>query len=154
MKCQFCGNLESKVIDSRPTDDGKCIRRRRECLKCKARFTTYEKIEGATVFVIKKDQTREPFDIEKVKRGIIQACHKRPITAGQIDEIVDKVECFVFNSPIKEIKSTKIGEYVLSVLKDYDEVAYIRFASVYNRYSDAQSFMEELGKIIDQKDNI
>lgn len=151
MKCQFCGSLESKVVDSRPTDDGRCIRRRRECLQCQARFTTYEKIESATIFVIKKDQTREAFDIEKIKRGIIQACHKRPVTAAQIDEIVDKVECFVFNSPKKEIKSIEIGEYVLSVLKDYDEVAYIRFASVYNSYSDANSFMQELGKMLKEK---
>lgn len=153
LKCQYCNCLESKVIDSRPTEDGKCIRRRRECTQCQKRFTTYEKVEAVQILVIKRDETREPFDVEKMKKGIVRACHKRPVTAAQIDHIVNEVEQFVFNSPKKEIKSYDIGEKIMQMLKQIDAVAYIRFASVYNRYEDVETFMNEINKMIKEKQN-
>ncbi|MCK9574914.1 MAG: transcriptional regulator NrdR [Clostridia bacterium] len=140
MKCLFCGHTESKVIDSRATDEASSIRRRRECLNCGKRFTTYEYIETTPVLVIKSDGTRQPFDPQKIKRGIVKACEKRPITIKQIDDLVADIEKQVYNSLEQEIKSSKIGEIVMESLKALDEVAYIRFASVYKNFEGINSF--------------
>lgn len=148
MKCQFCGYLDSKVIDSRPTEDGNAIRRRRECMQCGRRFTTYEKIETSPVMVVKKDMRREPFRPEKIKEGLLMACHKRPICVKSIDEIVDRVEKMVHSTGEEEISSRRIGEAVMDELKQLDEVAYVRFASVNRQFTDVSSFLEELNKII------
>ena len=148
MKCQFCNSEDSRVIDSRPTDDGASIRRRRECISCGKRFTTYEKVETIQLLVIKKDQTRELFDTRKIREGIIHACHKRPVTAGQIDAIVEKVEQFAYNSMQQEITTHQIGEMVMDALRGLDEVAYIRFASVYRQFTDIPTFMHELSRLM------
>ncbi|NCB35748.1 MAG: transcriptional repressor NrdR [Clostridia bacterium] len=150
MRCQFCGYLDSRVIDSRPTDEGSAIRRRRECLRCGRRFTTYEKIEMSPVMVIKKDQRREPFNPVKIKKGLLHACQKRPISTAQIDAIVDKIEKLVHSSGDDEYPSRKIGEMVMEELKSLDEVAYVRFASVYRQFTDVSSFMEELNKLVSE----
>ena len=143
MKCPFCEHLESKVIDTRPTEDG-TIRRRRECLKCGKRFTTYEQIETMPVIVIKKDNSRQPFDREKIRKGLYRACIKRPVTSEQIDEIINTVEQKLANSLEREFQAETIGEIVLESLKGIDEVAYVRFASVYREFDSADTFINEL----------
>lgn len=148
MRCQYCGYLDSRVIDSRPTEEGSSIRRRRECLRCGRRFTTYEKIETSPVMVVKKDMRRETFNSEKIKRGLTHACQKRPISTKDIDAIVEKVEKMVHSSGEDEISSRRIGEMVMQELKALDEVAYVRFASVYRQFTDVSSFMDELNKLL------
>ena len=147
MKCPFCSYEESKVIDSRPTDEGERIRRRRECLNCQKRFTTYEKVETMPLVVIKKDQTRETFDREKLVERILRACHKRPVSVSDIEKLADEVETHALNSFDKEITSREIGEMVMEGLRKLDEVAYVRFASVYRQFTDIDTFMQELRKI-------
>ncbi len=151
MKCPYCGCEESKVIDSRPTDDGERIRRRRECLKCGKRFTTYEMVESFPLMVIKRDETREPFNREKLRSGIMRACEKRPVSVGSIDKIVDSIERKLQKSFDREVPSNVIGEYAMEMLKETDEVAYVRFASVYRQFKDINTFMEELSKLINSK---
>ncbi|HAE91488.1 transcriptional regulator NrdR [Tissierella praeacuta] len=150
MKCPFCSYFESKVIDSRPTDEGQTIRRRRECMKCSKRFTTYEKIEEIPLIIVKKNGNRESYDRNKLLNGIIKACEKRPVSINTIENLVDEIEKNLDNSLQREIKSEKIGEMVMDKLKDIDEVAYVRFASVYRQFKDLNSFMEELKKILDE----
>ncbi len=142
MKCMYCGFTESKVIDSRSADDGNSIRRRRECLNCGKRFTTYETVENTPVLVIKNDGTRQPFDSGKIRRGIIKSCEKRPVALHDIDKLVEDIEKKVYNSLEQEIPTTKIGEYVMDGLKELDQVAYIRFASVYRQFRDVTTFIE------------
>lgn len=142
MKCNKCGCMDSKVIDSRMSEDGTSIRRRRECLGCGRRFTTYEVIESTPVLVVKSDGTRQPFDPDKIRRGVIKACEKRPVTAEKINELVSNVEKQVYNTLLQEISSKEIGEYVMKELKDLDEVSYIRFASVYRDFRDVTTFVE------------
>ena len=142
MKCGKCGCMDSKVIDSRMSEDGTSIRRRRECLGCGRRFTTYEVIESTPVLVIKSDGTRQPFDPDKIRRGVIKACEKRPVTAEKINKLVSDVERQVYNTLLQEISSKEIGEFVMKELKDLDEVAYIRFASVYRDFRDVTTFVE------------
>lgn len=148
MRCLFCGHLESKVIDSRSTEEGTTIRRRRECLECGKRFTTYEKIETIPIIVIKKDGLREAFDREKILNGILRACEKRPITLKEIDALIDDIESKLYNMLEREVSSEKIGEMVMERLQKLDDIAYVRFASVYRQFKDINSFMEELAKII------
>lgn len=142
MKCIYCGNAESKVVDSRSTDEGNSIRRRRECLQCGKRFTTYEVIESTPVLVVKQDGTRQQFDPLKIKNGIIKACEKRPVSVHDIDAIVASVEKQVYNSLEQEISTKKIGELVMERLKELDQIAYVRFASVYRDFRDVTSFIE------------
>ena len=149
MKCPFCGRENTKVIDSRPADDNCTIRRRRQCDKCKKRFTTYEKVETIPLVVIKKDNTREPYDRTKIEAGVFRSCHKRPISIDQINNIVDEIESSIFNMEEKEVPSFKIGELVMDRLKDVDAVAYVRFASVYREFKDVNTFMSEIKKILD-----
>lgn len=151
MKCPYCGFFESKVIDSRPTEENSAIRRRRECLKCQKRFTTYEKLESIALVVIKKDQSRQQFDRNKILKGIITACEKRPISLAQMERVVDDIESELYQSMEREIESTRIGEKVMEKLKQLDEVAYVRFASVYKRFEDIHTFMDELQGLIDKK---
>ncbi|MGN1456928.1 MAG: transcriptional regulator NrdR [Acutalibacteraceae bacterium] len=151
MKCPYCGCEESKVVDSRPTDEGERIRRRRECLNCTKRFTTYEVIETTPVMIIKRDNSREPYNREKLTNGIVRACEKRPISLDEIDNIVDKVEAKIQNTMEREVSSKVVGEYTMEFLKNVDEVAYVRFASVYRQFKDIHSFMEELNKLISEK---
>lgn len=147
MRCIYCGYEDSKVIDSRSTDELNSIRRRRECLKCGKRFTTYETVENTPILVIKNDGSRQPFDAQKIKRGIIKACEKRPITMSQIDEAVADIEKQIYNSLDQEVSSAKIGEMVMEKLKTLDEVAYVRFASVYRKFKDITTFIEFLNNI-------
>ncbi len=147
MKCVYCNCTESKVTDSRPTEDGSAIRRRRECVECGKRFTTYEKVEQPTVLVVKSSDKREAFNPDKIRRGLIKACEKRPVSAGNIDKIVGAVEKWVYNSLKQEITSKEIGEKVIELLKDVDQVAYVRFASVYRQFEDISSFREELDNL-------
>lgn len=149
MKCPYCGNCNTRVIDSRPADDGGCIRRRRECDVCGRRFTTYEKVETLPVVVIKKDENRETYDRSKIEGGVLRACHKRPISVGQVGELVDEIEAVIFNKEIREISSREIGELVMEKLKKLDSVAYVRFASVYREFKDVNTFMNELRKIVE-----
>ena len=142
MKCMYCGYTESKVVDSRSADDGNSIRRRRECLKCGKRFTTYETIENTPVLVIKNDGTRQPFDTAKIRNGIIKSCEKRPVAIHDIDKLVADIEKKVYNTLEQEIPSSRIGEYVMDGLKELDQVAYIRFASVYRQFRDVTTFIE------------
>ncbi len=151
MKCPYCGFGESKVIDSRPTDETSAIRRRRECLKCNKRFTTYEKLESLSLVVIKKDQSRQQYNREKVLKGIITACEKRPISLAQMEKITDDIEGELMQSMTREIESGMIGEKVMEKLKSLDEVAYVRFASVYKRFDDIHTFMSELQGLIDKQ---
>lgn len=144
MKCPFCQEVESKVVDSRPIDNYETIRRRRECENCNNRFTTYEKIESVPVVVQKKDGTIQTFDKSKILNGIIRACEKRPVPLSKIEEAADRIEKRVYNSMEKEISSIQIGEFVMEELKELDEVSYVRFASVYRQFKDLNSFMEEL----------
>ncbi len=150
MKCQFCNCPDSRVIDSRPTEEGASIRRRRECTNCGRRFTTYEKVEMPQLLVIKKDNTRELFDAQKIRSGIIQACHKRPVTAVEIEHIVASVEQMAYNSLQEEITTKQIGEIVMAALRKLDEVAYVRFASVYRQFTDIPTFMRELTHMLDE----
>lgn len=147
MKCPYCGYSESKVIDSRPTDEGERIRRRRECLNCAKRFTTYEVIETVPVVVVKKDKSREAFDRNKLLNGLLRACEKRPVPLETLERIVDEIETLLQNSLDREVPSTLIGTYAMDKLKKVDEVAYVRFASVYREFKDTNTFMDELNKI-------
>ena len=147
MKCPYCGYSESKVIDSRPTDAGERIRRRRECLNCAKRFTTYEVIETVPVVVVKKDKSREAFDRNKLLNGLLRACEKRPVPLETLERIVDEIETLLQNSLDREVPSTLIGTYAMDKLKKVDEVAYVRFASVYREFKDINTFMDELNKI-------
>ena len=147
MKCPYCGYSESKVIDSRPTDEGERIRRRRECLNCAKRFTTYEVIETVPVVVVKKDKSREAFDRNKLLNGLLRACEKRPVQLETLERIVDEIETLLQNSLDREVPSTLIGTYAMDKLKKVDEVAYVRFASVYREFKDINTFMDELNKI-------
>lgn len=151
MNCPFCAFEESKVIDSRPTDDGGSIRRRRECLSCKMRFTTYETIERMPIMVIKKDNTRQPFDRTKLLNGLVRACVKRPIPISTLEEMVDDIEQSIINSSRREVSAQYIGELALEKLRGLDEVAYVRFASVYREFKDAESFVELLPKLRQSK---
>ena len=151
MKCPFCSYEESKVIDSRPTDEGARIRRRRECLKCQKRFTTYEVIESLPVVVIKKDKSREVFNREKLFNGMLKACEKRPVSVSDIEHAIDDIETVLQNSLDREVTSEYIGELVMEKLKALDEVAYVRFASVYRQFKDISTFMEELNKLLTDK---
>jgi len=153
MKCPFCNSVDSKVVDSRHTDENNAIRRRRECELCKRRFTTYEKIEEIILIVEKKDKTREYFDREKVLRGIVQSCQKRPVSFEQMEGIVNAVERSLFHSMKREVKSELIGEMIMNHLKDLDDVAYVRFASVYREFKDLNSFQKELEHILQEKEN-
>ena len=149
MKCPFCGEDDTRVIDSRPADENMSIRRRRQCDKCQKRFTTYEKVEAIPLVVIKKDQTREPYDRTKIEKGVFRSCHKRPISVPQMNHLVDQVEAKVFSKEEREIPSSYIGELVMRYLEELDAVAYVRFASIYREFKDVDTFMEELKKILD-----
>ncbi|MBP3697150.1 MAG: transcriptional regulator NrdR [Clostridia bacterium] len=151
MKCPFCGCEESKVIDSRPTDEGERIRRRRECIGCFKRFTTYEIIESVPVIVVKKDKSREVFDRNKLFNGLLRACEKRPVSLESIEHAVDEIESTLQNSLDREVTSVRIGELAMDKLKDLDEVAYVRFASVYRQFKDINTFMDELAKLLSEK---
>ena len=151
MKCLYCGCEDSKVIDSRSADEGRTIRRRRECVRCGKRFTTYETIEDTPVLVIKANGTRQAFDSGKIKNGIVKACEKRPVSMSDIDAVVDKITKKVYNSMEQEISSKAIGEMVMDELKNLDEVAYVRYASVYRSFKDISSFMAELQRMMDGK---
>ena len=150
MRCQYCNCLESKVIDSRPAEEGNSIRRRRECTRCGRRFTTYEKIELVPLLVVKRDNRREPFDAAKIKSGVIHACEKLPVSMQQIDSIVSRIEQTVYNTMEGEISSQRIGDMVMAELKQLNDVAYVRFAAVYRKFTDLGSFMEELTHLINE----
>lgn len=148
MKCPYCNKDNTRVVDSRPVDDNTAIRRRRMCDNCGKRFTTYEKLETIPLIVIKKDQNREQYDRSKIEAGVLRACHKRPVSAEQIRQLVDEVETQIFNMAEREIPSTVIGEIVMDKLKDLEAVAYVRFASVYREFKDVNTFMEELKQFL------
>ncbi len=150
MKCPFCNRENTRVIDSRPAEDGSSIRRRRVCDECGKRFTTYEKVETIPLIVIKKDNNREAYDRTKIEGGILRACHKRPVSVDEINKLVDEVETEVFGREEKEVPSQVIGELVMNKLKDLDAVAYVRFASVYREFKDINTFMDELKKVLDK----
>lgn len=150
MRCPFCGKENTRVIDSRPADEGTSIRRRRQCDECTKRFTTYEKVETIPLVVIKKDNNRESYDRAKIEAGVYRSCHKRPISVDQINALVDEIETAVFNMEEKEIPSTVIGEIVMDKLRGLDPVAYVRFASVYREFKDVNTFMSEIKKILDK----
>ncbi len=150
MNCPYCGYEESKVIDSRPTDEGQRIRRRRECLQCTKRFTTYEIIESLPIIVIKKDKSRETFNRDKLMTGLLRACEKRPVSIDTLDNMIDEIEVIIQNSLDREVSSERIGELVMEKLKKIDEVAYVRFASVYRQFKDINTFMSELNKLLKQ----
>ncbi len=151
MKCPFCGYTESKVIDSRPTDESERIRRRRECMSCGKRFTTYEVIENVPIIVVKKDKSREAFDREKLFNGMLRACEKRPVPLDTIEKAATEIETELQNSLDREVTSVHIGELTMEKLKDIDEVAYVRFASVYRQFKDINTFMDELAKLLGEK---
>jgi len=151
MKCPYCGFVEDKVIDSRPTDEASAIRRRRECTRCAKRFTTYEKVESLPLMVIKKDKTREPFNREKVLNGLLRACEKRPVSIDDLELLVDGIELQIQNSLQREVSSKDIGEMIMEKLKGMDEVAYVRFASVYRQFKDINTFVDELHKMLKDK---
>ncbi len=148
MKCPYCGKDNTRVIDSRPADDGDSIRRRRECDECHKRFTTYEKVELIPIMVIKKDNNRETYDRSKIEGGVFRACHKRPISTAQVEAMIDEVEAAVFSREEREVSSREIGELVMEKLRALDSVAYVRFASVYREFKDVNTFMKELEKIL------
>ena len=150
MKCPFCGHENTRVIDSRPAEENNSIRRRRVCDECNKRFTTYEKIETIPLIIIKKDNNRETYDRSKIEAGVLRACHKRPISANQINTLIDDVETEIFNMEEKEISSAIIGEIVMNKLKDLEAVAYVRFASVYREFKDVNTFMSEIKKILEK----
>ena len=151
MRCPYCGYLESKVIDSRPAEEGATIRRRRECLACGKRFTTYEIMERLPLIVVKRDGSRQTFDKIKIMNGMLRACEKRPVSVEALEKITDEIEQELQNSLEREVSTTEIGEMVMTRLKDIDEVAYVRFASVYRQFKDVNTFLEELQKLIDKK---
>ena len=150
MKCPYCGNENTKVIDSRPTEEG-AIRRRRQCESCAKRFTTYEKVESIPLVVIKKDQTREPYDRSKIERGVFRSCHKLPISVDAMNALVDNVEAEVFSREANEVPSSLIGELVMKSLEKLNAVAYVRFASIYREFKDVNAFMDELAKFLNNK---
>ena len=150
MKCPYCDHPDTRVIDSRPTEEGHAIRRRRGCDSCGKRFTTYEKVETIPLIVIKKDNNREQYDRSKIEAGVLRACHKRPISANDINKLIDEVETEIFAREEKEIPSDEIGEIVMDKIKDLDDVAYVRFASVYREFKDVNTFMSELKKMLDK----
>jgi transcriptional repressor NrdR len=149
MKCPFCGDDNTRVIDSRPADENQAIRRRRQCDECGKRFTTYEKVETIPLIVIKKDKVREAYDRSKIESGVLRSCHKRPVSADQLTACIDNIENKIFNLEAKEIESTRIGEIVMDEIKDLDQVAYVRFASVYREFKDVNTFMSELKKLLE-----
>ncbi len=151
MKCPFCGDDNTRVIDSRPADDNEAIRRRRQCDECGKRFTTYEKVETIPLIVIKKDKNRETYDRSKIESGLVRSCHKRPVSVDQIEACVDEIENRIFNLGVREIESKKIGEIVMDQIRGLDQVAYVRFASVYREFKDADTFMSELKKLLATK---
>ncbi len=151
MKCPFCNHENTRVIDSRPAEDNNSIRRRRVCDECGKRFTTYEKVETIPLIIIKKDNNREAYDRSKIEAGVLRACHKRPISAAQINRLIDEVETEIFNMEEKEISSGVIGELVMNKLKDLEAVAYVRFASVYREFKDINTFMDELKSVMTSK---
>ena len=151
MKCPYCGDQESKVVDSRHSEDGMSIRRRRECLSCQKRFTTYETVESLPIVVVKKDNSREAFDRNKILRGMVRACEKRPVSMADLEAAVSDIEQIVQNSLEREVDTKRIGELVMERLTPLDEVAYVRFASVYRQFKDINSFMHELNKILEEK---
>ncbi|MBO5998315.1 MAG: transcriptional repressor NrdR [Lachnospiraceae bacterium] len=148
MKCPYCSAEDTRVIDSRPVEENNSIRRRRICDQCSRRFTTYEKIESIPLVVIKKDNNREPYDRSKIEGGILRACHKRPVSVGQIKKVADEIEAVIYDREEKEISSQEIGELVMNRIHDLDPVAYVRFASVYREFKDVETFMEELQKVL------
>ncbi len=148
MRCPFCGYLESRVVDSRPADEGERIRRRRECLSCLKRFTTYEMVETLPIIVVKKDKSREPFQHNKLLNGLLRACEKRPVSLESLERIVDSIEIELLNSLEREVTSFQIGELAMEKLKQIDEIAYVRFASVYRQFADVNSFMEEITRLL------
>lgn len=148
MKCPYCNHPDTRVIDSRPAEDGSSIRRRRSCDVCGKRFTTYEKVETIPLIIIKKDNNREQYNRRKIENGVLQACYKRPVSAEEIQRVIDRIETKIFNLEEKEIPSSTVGELVMEELKDLDEVAYVRFASVYREFKDVNTFMDELKKIL------
>ena len=151
MRCPYCGQSESKVVDSRHSDDGLSIRRRRECLQCQKRFTTYETVESLPIVVIKRDSSRQQFDRNKILNGMLRACEKRPVPLAELERAADEIEQAIQNSLDREISTEKIGELVMERLKPLDEVAYVRFASVYRQFKDIDSFMRELNKILEER---
>ena len=151
MKCPHCGYQESKVVDSRHSEDGTSIRRRRECLNCQKRFTTYETVESLPIIVVKRDNSRQAFDRNKIMNGMLRACEKRPVSMQELENAVNEIEALVQNSLEREITTEYIGEQVMEKLKALDEVAYVRFASVYRQFKDIHSFMQELNKILEEK---
>ena len=154
MRCPSCGNLESKVLDSRPSADGKSVRRRRECLSCQKRFTTFETIENINFVVVKKNGNREIFDKTKLTEGMIRACEKRPVSVRQIENAVNEIEMHLQSTMRSEVQSSEIGELVMEKLKSLDEVAYVRFASVYKQFKDINTFMEELKKLLGENNSL
>ena len=151
MKCPFCGYLESRVVDSRTADEGERIRRRRECLSCLKRFTTYEIVETLPIIVVKKDKSREPFERNKLFNGLLRACEKRPVSLEALEKIVDEIEAELLNSLEREVTSLRIGELAMEKLKQVDEIAYVRFASVYRQFADVNSFMEEITRLLHER---
>ena len=151
MRCPFCNQDNTRVVDSRPADDNQAIRRRRQCDECGKRFTTYEKVETIPLIVIKKDKNRETYDRSKIESGVVRSCHKRPVSAGAIEKCIDDIEAQIFNLEVKEISSNEIGEIVMDQIKELDQVAYVRFASVYREFKDVNTFMSELKKLLDNK---
>jgi len=151
LKCPYCGYEDDRVIDSRPTEEGTAIRRRRECTKCQRRYTTYEKVESVPLMVIKKDKTRQPFNREKIINGLLRACEKRPVSIDDVEKLVNEVESQLYNSLQREVTTKDIGEMVMIKLKNLDEVAYVRFASVYRQFKDINTFMDELRKLLNEK---
>jgi transcriptional repressor NrdR len=151
MRCPFCNNLEDKVVDSRESKEGEAIRRRRECLACERRYTTYERIDEVPYMVVKKDGRREKFDRQKVLAGLLKACEKRPVSMGKLAEMVNQVETKVGDSPDREISTTEIGEFLMESLRELDKIAYVRFASVYRDFQDEQAFFNELKNLMRQK---
>ena len=151
MKCPVCGYLESRVVDSRPADEGERIRRRRECLSCLKRFTTYEIVETLPIIVVKKDKSREPFERNKLFNGLLRACEKRPVSLEALEKIVDEIEAELLNSLEREVTSLRIGELAMEKLKQVDEIAYVRFASVYRQFADVNSFMEEITRLLHER---
>ncbi len=147
MKCPFCSCIDTKVLDSRPNDDRTAIRRRRECEKCKKRFTTYEKIDTIPLIVIKKDNNREAYDRTKIEKGVLKACYKRPVSADRLEKLIEDIESDIYSAGVSEIKSTIIGEFVMNRIKEVDQVAYVRFASVYREFQDVNTFIDEINKL-------
>ena len=154
MRCPYCGEENTRVIDSRPAEDGSSIRRRRLCDKCVRRFTTYEKVETIPLLVVKKDESRAPYERSKIESGVLRACHKRPVSSVQIGKLIDEVENILFNSGESEVKTSHIGELVMEKLKRLDQVAYVRFASVYREFKDVRTFMDELEKLSGEDEHV